>query len=308
MRVAVVFDQKEKHPTTALQRMANFYRFDWRSCNARAGWEKGNVERSVDFVRGRAFTSCMDFTTIADAQKWLYEVCQQINSEAGSASTADKTGMIDEELGTLLPWPGVIGCFEMAEYKADKQSTICVRNNHYSVPDRLACESVIVQMYSERIVIYDKTHKKVAEHQRSYGANEWIVDIDHYINTLLRKTSAIQYSEAFHQMPMSMQVIFHRFFKENGKEFLHLVRYVRENGIAYEDVLKAADTLRYNGVKTFTADHFKVALQTMNARDEPFREEQKSDEFIEIEIGSEDILSQLENVMEKGADNNQTNL
>lgn len=46
----------------------------------------------------------------------------------------------------------------------------------------------------------------------------------------------------------------------------------------------------------------------MNARDEPFREEQKSDEFIEIEIGSEDILSQLENVMEKGADNNQTNL
>jgi hypothetical protein len=61
-------------------------------------------------------------------------------------------------------------------------------------------------------------------------------------------------------------------------------------------------------VKTFTADHFKVALQTMNARDEQFREEQKSDEFIEIEIGSEDILSQLENVMEKGADNNQTNL
>ena len=58
MRVAVVFDQKEKRPTTALQRMANFYRFDWRFCNARAGWEKGNVERSVDFVRGRAFTYC----------------------------------------------------------------------------------------------------------------------------------------------------------------------------------------------------------------------------------------------------------
>lgn len=75
---------------------------------------------------------------------------------------------------------------------------------------------------------------------------------------------------------------------------------MRENGIAYEDVLKAADTLRRNGVKTFTADHFKVALQTLKARDEPFREDQKSDEFIEIEIGSEDILTQLEKVMEKG--------
>ena len=54
-------------------------------------------------------------------------------------------------------------------------------------------------------------------------------------------------------------------------------------------------------MKTFTADHFKVALQTMKSGDEGFREEQKTDEFIEIETGSEDILSQLENVMEKGA-------
>lgn len=38
----------------------------------------------------------------------------------------------------------------------------------------------------------------------------------------------------------------------------------------------------------------------MKAKDESFREDQKNDEFIEIETGSEDILTQLENVMEKG--------
>lgn len=64
---------------------------------------------------------------------------------------------------------------------------------------------------------------------------------------------------------------------------------------------KAADMIHWNGVKTFTADHFKVALQTLAAKDEPFREDQKTDEFIEIETGSEDILNQLENVMENGA-------
>ena len=58
--------------------------------------------------------------------------------------------------------------------------------------------------------------------------------------------------------------------------------------------------MSWNGVKVFTADHFKVALQTMKAKDEPFREDQKNDEFIEIETGSEDILTQLENVMKKG--------
>lgn len=65
--------------------------------------------------------------------------------------------------------------------------------------------------------------------------------------------------------------------------------------------MDAATLIRSNGVKTFTADHFKVALQTMKAGNESFREEQKSDEFIEIETGSEDILTQLENVMENGA-------
>ena len=156
-------------------------------------------------------------------------------------------------------------------------------------------------MYSEKVVIHDKAHKKVAQHIRSYGTNEWIVDINHYISTLMKKTSAIQYSEPFHQMPMSMQVIYHKFFKNNGKEFLKLVKYVRDNDIAYEEVVDAADQIRWNGVRTFTADHFKVALQAMKSGDEPFREEQQTDEFIEIETGSEDILSQLENVMKKGA-------
>ena len=70
--------------------------------------------------------------------------------------------------------------------------------------------------------------------------------------------------------------------------------------VAYEEVVDAATLIRSNGVKTFTADHFKVALQTMKSKDDPYREDQKTDEFIEIETGSEDILSQLENVMENG--------
>lgn len=32
-------------------------------------------------------------------------------------------------------------------------------------------------------------------------------------------------------MPTSMQVIYHRIFKDNGKEFLKLVMYVRDNDI-----------------------------------------------------------------------------
>lgn len=300
MRVAVVFDEKAKKPTEALMRLSTFYSFGFRYCNARAGWEKGDVERSVDYVRGRAFTTRIDFETLEEAQQWLTMICGQINAEQGSPSTTEKIGKLEDDISALHTYPGEFGCFEISEYKADKQSTICVKGNHYSVPDTLAGENVVVQLYSEKIVVLDNAHKKVAVHERSYGTNEWIVDINHYINTLMRKTAAIEHCEAFHQMPKDMQTIFHRHFKDNGKEFLHLVKYVHDNGVQYEDVIKAAEILRKRGLKRFTADHFKVALQTLGTEDLTFREDQKSDEFIEIEVGSEDILTQLENVMEKG--------
>ena len=87
------------------------------------------------------------------------------------------------ELSNLKDYPGEIGCFEMAEFKADKQSTICIKNNHYSVPEEMAGENVVVKMYSNKIVILDKDHKVAGRHIRSYGSNEWIVDINHYVHT-----------------------------------------------------------------------------------------------------------------------------
>lgn len=252
MRVAVVFDNKEKRPTEALRRLSVFYRFNFRYCNARAGW-------------------------------------------------------MAEELYALQAYPGEFGCFELAECKVDKLSTICFKNNHYSVPEELTGENVTVRIYSEKIAIYDNKHRKVATHRRGYGHWEWIIDINHYIATLMKKTAALEYSEAFHQMPESMRVIYNRYFKKDGREFLALVRHVRDNGIAYETVVKAADLLHQRGLKVFTADHFKVAIQAITAGDEPFRDDQKTDEFIEIEAGSEDILAQLENVMGKTPELRDTN-
>ena len=299
MRVAVVFDNREKRPTEALMRLSTFYRFSFRFYNARAGWEKGDVERSVDYVRKRTFTTCVDFGCMEEAQQWLTKTCILINDEQCSPLDIGKADRMTEELDALQAYPGEFGCFEMAEYKVDKQSTICLKNNRYSVPEKLAGENVIVRLYSEKIVIYNRKHQRVATHRRSYAQREWVVDINHYIDTLMKKTAALEYTEAFHQMPESMQVIYNRYFKKDGREFLQLVRYVRDNNVAYETVLEAADLLRQRGLKVFTADYFKVAIQAITVGDEPFRDDQKTDAFIEIEAGSEDILAQLERVMEK---------
>ena len=104
----------------------------------------------------------------------------------------------------------------------------------YSVPDHLVGTTVIVQLYSEKVRVYDADHKKMAEHERSYSHGSWTFDINHYINTLMKKPGALKGSVALRQMPEKMQELFRVHFAENGKDFLKLLKYCRDNKYDYK--------------------------------------------------------------------------
>lgn len=299
MKVAVILKPDKKQPTDTLLRMHTFYGFKWRFCNARAGWEKGHVERSVDYVRGRAFTTRVDFDSIKAAQLWLSRICHKINSECGSISTGDKQLALRRDMECLLQFPGDFGCFDLLQCSVDKQSTISVKNCHYSVPDHLVGKNVIVQLYSENLKIYDALHKKIAEHERSYNKGSWTFDINHYIETLLRKPGALKGSIALRQMPEKMQELFKVHFADNGKDFLRLLKFSKENKYSYTDILDAVKAIRMRGARQINFDQLKVALEMQNATVPVYTEEQKTDAFLEIEMGSEDVLSQLDAVMQR---------
>ena len=298
MKVAVILKPGGKQPTETLLRMQAYYGFDFRFCNARAGWEKGHVERSVDYVRGRAFTTRVDFDSIEDAQMWLSRICDNINMEIGSLATGNKREALRRDLECMLRFPGDFGCFDLLQCSVDKQSTISVRGCHYSVPDHLAGQAVIVKLYSEKIRVYDTKHKKVAEHERSYSTGSWTLDINHYINTLMRKPGALDGSVALRQMPAKMQELFRVHFADNGRDFLKLLKYSGEHGYDYKDILDAVKRIRMRGARHINFDQIKVALETPDNTPIAFTESQKSDAFLEIELGSEDVLSQLDGIMQ----------
>ena len=52
------------------------------------------------------------------------------------------------------------------------------------------------------------------------------------------------------------------------------------------------------GARHIYFDQIKVALETRDAAPLVFTDNQKTDEFIEIELGSEDVLSQLDGIMQ----------
>ena len=297
MRVAVIFDDKEKRPTLTMQRLANFYHFAFRFCNARAGWEKGHVERSVEIVRSRAFKPRTKFGSIEEAQEWLSKICAQMNGEVGSISTRDKVFRLREDLDALMPYPGEMGCFELVECTVDKLSTIVYKYSHYSVPDHLNGQSVLVKVYSEKLAIYDNSHKKVAEHERSYAKNDWKIDINHYINTLLRKPGALAGSTALNQMPQKMQDLYRVHFKNAGRDFILLLKFAQDENYTYDDIIEAASAVKRRGAKRLSLDQLKVALQASRSKESISEQALNTDEYLEISIGSEDILSQYSSIM-----------
>lgn len=260
MRVAVKdFVGREKNPTESLMKMSGFYCFSYRFCNIRAGWEKGHVERSVEYVRRKAFCMTDHFNDIRSAQEHLSRTCRQINGERGSLSTADKVSRLEADLTSLKPFPGNLGCFEVAEYTVDKWSTISMKHVHYSVPDHLVGEKVQVKVYSEKIVIL--CHKqKVASHQRSYRSGDWCIELEHYLRTLVRKPGALTHSVAWHKAPEELKKMYEAHFKDDNRTFVSLLVYVRDNEFTSSDIIKACKELIRRGVRKISSQQVKAML------------------------------------------------
>ena len=271
MKVAVVIRTGRqgrpavKYPTKAMQRLALYYKFEERFCNARSGWEKGSVERSVEVVRNAAFVSRQSFETLDDAQVWLDRALERINATSGvhGISDAQKKARIQADLHCLQAAPQPMACFEAEEHQSGSYGTICIDYNNYSVPEELACQTVMARVYSNRIAIYHQG-RKVADHVRLEGKGGWSMNLEHYLNTFLRKPGALDCSTAMRQVPAELAELYRvHFCPDRQREFISFMMYARDNGILQGQITIAARRLRNRGVRHLTADHLKVELDSM---------------------------------------------
>lgn len=267
MRVAVkeFVGPNEKTPTEALSRLSAYYAFSFRFCNARAGWEKGHVERSVEYVRRKAFSLTCNYSSLEEAQAHLDAVCLRMDAEVSFGDVTEKQLRISADIGAMRSWPGDIGCFEAVEYAVGKWSTVCVKGNHYSVPDRLVGQKVIVKLYSDRLVmVHDRL--KIAVHERLNNQNNWSLKLEHYLTTLLRKPGALAGSVALQQVPHLIRDLFERHFADSPKEFLELLQYAKAHNYCFRDITDASGRLQRRGLRHLSADQIKAELYSSSAK------------------------------------------
>lgn len=260
MKVAVkkFVGPTEKEATDGLLKLSTYYNFSFRFCNVRKGNEKGHVERSVEYVRRKAFAKRDVFDSLPEANKYLEKVCNKLNSKPQKENN-NKTAaeILSEEQAYLYPNKPFFECCEIELLKVDKYSTISYKTCRYSVPDKFVGKMVSVRIYPDMIICYDENHK-ISSHSRSHGAFEWSIKIEHYISTLKRKPGALTGSVALDQTNIHLQEIYKSYFKGREKEFIDLIEFYTKSLIPVskiESAIKDLNSYREEGV---TLDKIKL--------------------------------------------------
>jgi transposase/transposase-like protein len=228
--------QNEKEPTEGLLQLSTYYKFDFRFCNVRSGNEKGHVEKSVGYIRQKAFSKKDQFNSLEEANAYLLEVCEQLNRRPQTGNK-NKTAMelLDKEKEYLIPSKPLFESSTLSYLKVDKYSTIIVDRCHYSVPDQFTGKVITVKAYASKIICFYQD-KKICSHDRVYAFCEWIIELDHYLNTLKKKPGAIINSVAFSQIKEEYRLLFERYYSDNPKDFIELLIYIRDKKLSFEKV------------------------------------------------------------------------
>ena len=236
MRVAIskFVGKHEKEPTQALLQLKGHYQFSHRFCNAYSGNEKGHVERSVEYIRRKAFGFKNDFSTIEEAGKYLESIIGQLNQTKQQLTGLTAMEMFAKEKELLWQSKGRLACSDSVQLRVDKYATISYCCNRYSVADKLVGSFVDVKIFSHKIEVYYQ-NKLVASHLRDYGKHQWIIDIEHYLDTLRKKPGALHGSVALTSSPY-LKKLYQQFYTNAPRDFIDLLHYCRQNKISAENL------------------------------------------------------------------------
>jgi len=149
--------------------------------------QNGDVESSHNALKRRLeqhliLRGSRDFESVEAYERWVQEVLSKNN--------ALRTEKVTEELSVMRP----LMVDRLREHKVEtvrvnRESTIRVMHNTYSVPSRLKGEQVKVHIYEDRVEVYYGGVQQLAV-ERLLGRSNCDINYRHIIWSLVRKPGA----------------------------------------------------------------------------------------------------------------------
>lgn len=287
-------NKTEKIPTEELLKLSLYYGFNFRFCNIRSGNEKGHVERSVEYIRRKAFALNDKFNSVEEANEHLIKKLFKLNSRKNNyLNGKSPEDILKEEKDYLLTIKPDYDIARTKELRVNKYSVINIDQNKYSVPEDLVGKFTFVKIYPEKIKIY-YDNKLVATHKRSYENHSWSIKVEHYLKTLKKKPGAFHSSTARYQMAPELQNIYNNYYTNNTKDFIDLIQIIKEN--SFSKVIEAIKKLEKINKNTVSTDAIKMIL---NRKSEINQQSFTDTKSTEIEQKSKELIENYADFLNK---------
>lgn len=196
--VSKVLMGKDRIFNRRFQNLVSHYLFEPIACTPAAGWEKGQVESQVKFIRQRLFVPRLKFTDIDELNQWLQQRCLTI--AAGHKHPEFKDGTVAEyfarEKQQLKAVSSAFDGYKETAARVSSTALVSYDRNRYSVEASATGRAVMVRAYADRIVVVHDG-KAIGEHRRQFGRDKIIYDAWHYIEVLKHKPGALRNGAPF---------------------------------------------------------------------------------------------------------------
>lgn len=227
---------KERIFNEQFLQLCSHYCYEPVACTPAAGWEKGQVERQVGFIRQNFFIPLREATTLEELNNQLEKACISWAKTHTHPEQKDKTiwQVYEFEKPLLRTHPLPFSGYKVEWVTVNSCALVRYETNSYSVECKYVHQSVELRIFSDKIVI-TKKGKVIGEHQRSFKRHQTFYNPWHYLPALERKPGALRNGAPFKKWVLSNPLVNARkalkVYKDGDKQFISLLLAVGTYGL-----------------------------------------------------------------------------
>ena len=192
---AVFWEGRKRVITDAFSRFAAHHGFRCEFCNPRSGWEKGNVENKVRYVRNNFFLPVdrCKFSSLDALNLALAEFAQKDRCRMHYKKHRSIEALFEAEKPILNDLKAPFCYIERRAVGVDKQGFIQYRGNRYFTRHDFTGRTAIIEATARRVEILMDDLKPLASHFRAIGKDNRIQPASELAFLLAKKPAAIPY-------------------------------------------------------------------------------------------------------------------
>jgi hypothetical protein len=239
--VSKILQGKERVFNCRFLQLASHYLIDPVACTPASGWEKGQVENQVGFIRKRLFVPRRKFANLADLNKWLTEQCHQMAATQEHPEFKGRTvaEVFADEKPYLHEVHASFDGYKECPVRVSATALTAYDNNRYSVDARAAGKNVMLRAYANRVVIM-QDDQMIGDHQRMFDRNQVSYNPWHYLSVLQHKPGAMRNGAPFNNWELPTAITAMRealdSHSDGDRQFVNILGMIPTYGLEAVDV------------------------------------------------------------------------